>query len=423
MRLRELIETTIKQELPHLPDQSKNNPALKTFEEWYNIVNPSNKGHPSTAYDWTVADMNKYEEDYGNLYFTKKLNGREIKFFGKVKPNRYVKFNDKTNDPIRDDSGELVYYSKDEMKKSGRMPHSYQFTAVDAETDKRVGTAQDEWGALLISVAQEYRNFGIGPILGQLMRKYVPNYATGGVTQSGFTNLKRVHTEMVRQALASGSYSKWVKDGTLTLEKANQILKSANIESMSRARSDVSKTEKIDTRLHNDPKDWVIALINDSFIVYNARLLFCIPTDFSEISKLDQYWKDHMLDEYIVGMIYIGAGATDSSELNIWQFGGKTEGVKNILISLGLGLIQSQYSDGTVRVMDKISKYVDTGKVEVLNSRHPSEMLVKPIGYSDMLQKFMPAIRKEAQVRKSVDKYGEIMGIIQEHATSKFDDY
>lgn len=294
-----------------------------------------------------------------------------------------------------------------------------RFTAVDHETGNIVGTAQDEWGALLIVVAKEYRGFGIGEILGQLMRDYVPNYQTGGVTNAGKKNLKNVHSKIVSKAAANGQYSQWVKDGTLTIQQAKQILSDANVKG---AAADLTAIETPKVLKSNAESELLWAWIHGSIIVYNKQLLTSIPSNFKELGNLDEYWRDRALDKYLVGMIYIGGGATNGN-LNVWQFGGATEQLKRELMSVGLGIVEVQMSDAYVKVLDVIAGYVDNEKVVQGKPEQNGEILVKPHGYAQVVPPYIEQFRHEAQVRKQIDPYGEIIALIAEEATAKFDDY
>ena len=340
----------------------------------------------------------------------------------KSEKSAYAKRTTDGQEYARDANGELIYYSDDEIRQLGMDPHTYTFTAVDAETGLKVGSAQDEWGALLIVVAQEYRGFGIGPILGQLMRQYDPNYDTGGVTSAGYNNLVRVHRQFVRNALASGQYSKWLRDGTLTSTQIKAILSDANLKS-DRVSPEIAKPEQPSGLFSNDPSDWLFAYIHDSIIVYNRKLIDAISTDFADIGDLHEYWKYNTFDEYLVGMIYIGSGAIDANELNIWQFGGKTEEIKKLLMRIGLGHIEVQVPAASVRVLNRIAQYVDESKVQQLHSTYPGEILVKPAGFAPLYKQYVHEFKRERSIRVPNDKFGEISTLIAERAVAKFDDY
>lgn len=416
-----LQEATIKQELPKNKITLK--PAQLTFKEWYKLVNPSNKNHDSTAYNWDVATMNKNEwdttdeENIGKVYVTKKLKGRTIDFHGKAEVNKYTK-RDANGEYVRTEDGDLLYYTKDELELLGYNLYNYKFTAVDVETNQIVGVAQDEWGALLISVAAEYRGFGIGEQLGVLMRSYVPDYDSGGVTENGYNNLYRVYRQFVNMAAERGDYTKWVNNGEMTAKKAIEIISQAR--ETRKIKSELQRLE-LKTVFGNKPEDWLWCNYNDMVIVYNRKLLDLFEEDFGEYDSA--YWREQIIDEFIVGAIYIGAGPTSHKELNIWQFGGINEKIKQEVFNVGLGLIAEEYPEYSVRVLKSISKHINDDLVEYGSSRNSNEVLIKPIGYTKYAQDVRSKFHEEKRIRGKVDKYDEMVIQIAEAATAKYDDY
>lgn len=420
MKLSTFFESTIKADLPKNILLKKSTPiAQLTFEEWYSIINKNNIMHNSDAYNWSLEVLNRHKtsnDDYGKKMFTKKLNNRYIMFYGKHTLRQYSK-RKKDGNYETDKDGNILLYSNDEIIKKELNQYEYTFTAIDQESNMIVGTAQDEWGALLIVVAKEYRNFGIGKILGNLMRDYVPYYSTGGVTELGKQNLFNVYSEYVKKASSNGSYTKWIKDGIITIEKAKLILKSAKI------KKPILNVKP--TLFVNDPKDWLWANIGDSIVVYNKMLYEQIKSNFDDYKHLHEYWAEYMFDQYLIGMIYIGPDATNT-DLNVWQFGGKTEKLKHALMESALALIAKEYNDMyNVRILNEISKYVNNSNVIMLKSKHKHEILINPEPYNktNVVNNLKNLFDKEIKIRKQYDKYDEIITIILEQATSKFDDY
>ena len=75
--------------------------------------------------------------------------------------------------------------------------YDYEFLIYDVDNNTVAGKTQDEWGALLVRVAEEYSGFGFGELLVSLHRKYVPHVDSGGFTPQGENNVKKVHAYFV----------------------------------------------------------------------------------------------------------------------------------------------------------------------------------------------------------------------------------
>jgi len=88
----------------------------------------------------------------------------------------------------------------------------------------KVASAQDEWGATLIVVAQEYRGRGLGQLVGKLWYQWNPDYKSGGFTQSGQANALKLWESRVREFLALGWYTQLIRDGRLTKDQLKKIL-------------------------------------------------------------------------------------------------------------------------------------------------------------------------------------------------------
>lgn len=76
----------------------------------------------------------------------------------------------------------------------------------------------------LLTVAQEYRGKGLGQKIGKIWYKINPSFLSGGFTQAGLNNATRMYFERVREAIESGWYSKWIKDGQISKEKVKEII-------------------------------------------------------------------------------------------------------------------------------------------------------------------------------------------------------
>jgi len=88
----------------------------------------------------------------------------------------------------------------------------------------RVASAQDEWGATLLMVAQEYRGSGLGKIVGKYWYEHNPSYTSGGFTEAGKRNALAIWRGRVREFVALGWYSELVRQGRLTHSRVKEIL-------------------------------------------------------------------------------------------------------------------------------------------------------------------------------------------------------
>src|SRR5271166_942017 len=78
-----------------------------------------------------------------------------------------------------------------------------------------VAQASNEWGATLLTVAQEYRGKGLGKIIGQYWYEMNPSFESGGFTPAGQQNALAQWRERVAEFSARGWYSALVRQGRL----------------------------------------------------------------------------------------------------------------------------------------------------------------------------------------------------------------
>ena len=278
-------------------------PALLTFSEWANIANPGDKFHPSSAYDIDIEKLNdgfdqEAKASYSNLINTFSAKGIEFEVREKVTDKwkgRYVK-SDTNGMPIRGENNQVLFYDAEEIK--DLIPEDkrfeYEYLILRKDTQEVVGATQDEWGTLLIRVAQEYRGFGFGTLLGKLSRTKNPARQSGGFTSAGFENFRRVHAEMVRDYLSSGLYSHLVKSGVITKERVREI-----VDSVKTARKTPPKDQSLKT---DDPKDWLIFSDSSYAVLYDKKIF---NIDINE----NPYW----FKQFIKGFV-----ALNSTDTKVW---------------------------------------------------------------------------------------------------------
>ena len=255
-----------------------------TLEEFLEFRNPQGKWHPSDAYDFDVTKMNRdrsyllggtgssrtqgvqvyqYPRGYkfvqddvtialvhdGVAYFEDPMWANKL-------PNSIPSSRDNSPIPIPFTRTKRVKYLSELMPKISPIaqlneddyPVVLQRIIVDQEPlviraarpperDEGVNlailnrdgyvvaVAQNEWGATLLSVAREYRGKGLGKIIGRLWYEHNPGFGSGGLTQEGKRNAVELWKDRVREFLAHGWYSELVRQGRMTPQRVNTILK------------------------------------------------------------------------------------------------------------------------------------------------------------------------------------------------------
>lgn len=272
-------------------------PALMTFDEYRDLVDKEHKGHPSTAYQSNVEDLNRYNSvnDFETLLNTITRKGLDFEIREHEHDRwqgKYVK-TDEDGKIVRGPDGLALYMSPEEI--SQRIPEdmrfSYEYAVVDKESGDIVAVTQDEWGTVLVMTAEEYRGFGFASIITRLKYSKHPDKPSGGFTSAGFATFKRMHSEMVRDYVSSGMYSYLVNNGVITVERAKEI-----IDSVSLKRPHKKDTLNLNT---SNPNDWLV-MINDSVsyaIIYDKKI-YDLPEEMLDGS--------HWEDRFIKGSIAIG---------------------------------------------------------------------------------------------------------------------
>lgn len=268
-------------------DTTKTQPALMTLPEYLSHRNPRGKMHDTTAYQTTIFDLNQDYSKSGldrvkthvahrGTYFdmwSNKAQGKNIFMVLKHKERRHSE----GEVPVAFLSDGVVYYDplmvgddfvimmfgdhdpeyqktkyiepkfRQSMMKNKRGPRGkllrrmridtgeyielrqktsdqFQDMAAYNEDGYKVGSAQDEWGAVLVMVADEYKGHGIGRVLQKLYTDAFPDKESGGFTPSGLSNAKKVWQKEVRKFLAGGVYSNMIRKGTMDKDRVDVIL-------------------------------------------------------------------------------------------------------------------------------------------------------------------------------------------------------
>ena len=264
-----------------------------TYAEYLQVIDSNNKSHPSEAYNWSVKYLktrghrNDIPED-ARLVKQLRRNGLDFKIY------YYKSFKEPTFS-IRDEDG------------------------------LEIGAAQDEWGATLIWVAQEYRSFGFGKILFELWNYIRPLHPTGGMTNKGANLAFRAYQDIIRKALINGSFRRDINSGKLTKKKYKEIIDSARLEDKRKPlkQKDYSKSKFHQCCLYDNEVN--------SFTLYDERSIeYWKSIQDGSITDAEEY---HM-DKFILGtiMYYIN---DDICRIKI--LGSETQSwIKPFLLSLAL---------------------------------------------------------------------------------------
>ncbi len=377
------------------------NPALMTLAEYTKLCNEGDKWHPSSAYDTDVEGLNRYgnvKSDYKPVRRFR-ANGLDFELMLRTEHNQFAARNPNPDangsyEPYLRVNGQILYYTDEERDRLGLQPESY--TIAIFHEDKRVATAQDEWGAMLVQVAEEYRAFGLGTILGKFARTLEPAKPSGGFTNAGFRNFVRVHREFVRDALASGLYTNLVRQGTLTMERVRVIVESAHINMRNQKQNiDLSSSK---------PDSWLLyADLHGSFILYDRKLLDVMDSDVHEAHI------DRMVKGYVYAMAHESAGIT-----RIKQFGADTKQLQSFMLSLAY----------TVSKVHELPLWVEPEEYGLKGFEYGPENNV--VGYSSRevlsghMVDYRAMVDEERRFRKRFDQYDEFLHRLQELAHSKF---
>ena len=379
-------------------------PALLTSEEYLQIVDPDRKTHPNDSYSWTVENMNsdgrqEKTSDYPKLLRRIKLSGLNIEIRLKSELKKFCKIGP-DGEYLRID-GQLQHYSPEEVTRMGF--RGYYYTVAAFSDDMKIGTVQDEWGCVLVSVAEEYRGIGLGTILQKLARTMEPDKPSGGFTPAGLAGFLRVHREFVRDALKDNVYLRLVKAGQLSLERVREIVGSAHVNLRSKP-----STKNLST---TNQKDWLLHVSSHgTFVLYDR--------------KIRELYDDETMDHFCWKMILGAANITINKRLNgedigvLMLFGGDTLKIKQLMIKLAL----------SYAARENVPLYLEENELPfIANFAETVGKLDNRTGFRRQLVRLtQPPLDYEKMgmadkiFRKSFDRYGEFATRILEYGHGKF---
>jgi len=267
-----------------VPDRfAPNEAGVMTRDEYIRHLNPDDRFHPSTAYNYSTFDLN---ERYARRHLgtVRRTYRPTLKVEGSTSGTLFI---DEDDRPVavlhggtlyHDDRGERIpdeyhpagrgepvpldirdrrrvkyiaeYVAKvDDLARRTatrypvvlrRFVHGGEPMTLRAEKqpvpDKGVnlvvadsagrilGVAQNEWGATLIAVARDARGRGIGAILSKVWHELNPSFGSGGMTGAGNALMQSVWADRVREFLSLGWYTQMIRDGRMTPERVREIL-------------------------------------------------------------------------------------------------------------------------------------------------------------------------------------------------------
>lgn len=442
----DLIENILN-EATHDYDKTKLQPALMTQSEYISHRNPRGKMHSNSAYK---ADIDSLNRDYslnlnrqGGLLM---VNGDRFTLYSNEKSGEelfvVLKDADDRDDILAFAKDGVLYYDPMKVKRDSAVSATdadyhdleiqpvkyldplYQRMSLKSYIDKypkpiknitvdgeqirirqaddeygdlaafnedglKVAVAQDEWGAVLVMVADEYRGKGIGQIMQKIYTEMYPDKESGGFTPSGLNNAIKVWEKEVKRFLASGIYSNLIRKGELSKERVEQILAglSGKVDFKSNLPKKVPQREK------------------DYMVYYNGSNAFIL------------YDKDYLLDhdlKYIYAYIHFEQKPTSKKdEVYVYRFEYESDKDRQTLFHIA---IQQMESEGiTVREDEAGSDYFkhdDMKHIEVKDGKF--KMNKKPFSNLKMLYS------KEKQLRNQIDKYNEVLYNLLEDAERKW---
>jgi hypothetical protein len=347
-------------------------PALMTWKEFYMQFNKRDESHPSSAYRTT------YEDNKNSSYTQKSkfpilinrfvVKGMEFELREQHFEEKYV-MTDENGVRIEDENGSILYFNNDELKILGINPVSITVGIFD-EDAVLVGAAQDEWGAVLITVVEEFRGFSLGEMLLKQFRKHYPKMDSGGFTEKGYNLTKKYYENSVRDYLSKGFYSYLIKNNHITKEKVKEIISQLPQRTISNKPNQDFNMRKGEILVHNF-KD------SSSFTVYNKKIF--------EGLDGEKGMNDFFINRAILGhfhLIYLDW----KDAYRLYSFYTNPKDISKIL---NLLLASRLYDEKTPLIVDDVhkmfDKHIDKSLYEIKNGLAYSKG--KPINYENLANK------------------------------------
>lgn len=266
------------------------------------------------------------------------------------------------------------------------------YGSVDVLSDGMiVARATNEWGTTLLQVANEYRGYGIGPILGEL---FIDLYQlpSGGYTPQGIANAKKMWAKRVSQFIESGWYSELIKQNKLSKDYVQTIISDYKELGFSPTSNMPSDETDIDTK---EKPELLLYAKDGTFILYDKKLLLSDEPD----------------ESYIYGYAFF---REFDGKFHLFRFD-YDDSDPQYRIIMGYSVLQyCRDNDEELYVGGLPSDYVDIEDLRHVEVDGDFMYLSK-----DVVQ-LGNYIRHERQTRKYYDKYDEKYHYIHELADMKF---
>ncbi len=402
-----------------------------TYEEYYQIINPREEFHYN-------AYKNNKLENYSNPEEFPKTVNRFISYGLKfeireqqidLREKNYYKLDENKN-PMRDEHGEIIFLTMEEKEK--KFPEDkryvYEHAILDVKKNKIVAETQDEYGCLLITVANEYRGMNVGQHLLNYHRTMYPYRYSGGHTETGQKAFFRSYQEKISKYLASGNYTKDLKENLIEMPRIKEIVKSAqlsknviekleeefkkyNLEyksfhSQKQEKKELSKNTSYD---FTDPRDFALHIDEGCFaILYNKKAFELLNTNQE---------KDFFIEQGLLGYVYIGGVYHSDSVPKLFRLHGINDKVKSFMIDLALHMSYQEpiriFAEDLPYLSEKSKgnishSMIDNGMMQVTLEKKYMENL-------DFMHQY------NLQYRKRVDPFEEKFTIMHEKLSAMTD--
>lgn len=400
-------------------------PALMTSEEYIKYLG-ANKHHPETAYQFSLMDdpsniTDDILNDGYSLLNTIKHGSIYIKYYvdngNDFKNNQYVKL-DEDGEIMRDERGMAISMTRNEIDSAG---YTYDRNIIAVHNNKIVGSAQDEWGCVLIYVVKELMGIGIGQQLTRFYRSYYPNKTSGGTTPSGYKNLRKYHAEQIKSYSRNGIYSEMVRNKEISYNRVKNIIDSISSIKL----NNKNKQENIYSKYFNDLKSYNRAFLfggNDVMLINDNILEYYKDYD-KDYNKIEDTYEN-----FIHG--HCRLHNEDNGEIRLYFLDGKSDKDLSDLIEYSLSFIKSKYNKTsllyyiTENTSDNTKSFIlknyentlfDNNKYRISSSNIQDQDTRKYLEYLKDL--------KEGTIwfYSLDDKHGEIKARISENVYSTFD--
>lgn len=428
-------------------DTTKIQPALMTISEYLSHRNPSGKMHSGSSYQDTLKTLNKnhsfvmlkrqggimsYSSTYLSVWCNEKSGYDNVRVLKdhvdvndiyafthqgvlyydptRIKKERAMMFLDVDDYDIQAQPVKYInqYYESlttvSRIKEYGKLIKRMRFGDEYIEFRKRedefgdvaafnedglvVSIGQDEWGAVLVTVAKEYRGQGIGQVMQKLYTEMYPEKESGGFTPSGLHNARKVWEKEVKKFLSAGIYSNMIRKGQIEKSRVSDITSglSGNVDVSSFIPDKPIK-----------PKD------KHYLVHYNGKNAFIL------------YDKEYLIEQdrkYIYGYLHV---STDTNNDNIvYRFEYESDKDRHLLLYMA---VQELSSDN-----DKIR--ADAESSDYFKYNDMQNLKVDGDGYFELSKNMFSNLKmiysKEKQLRRQIDKYNEILYLLLEDAEYKW---